>query len=77
MLETSQWVLGPGKQLPLSRCDVHDRCLAATAYELELTLVTTDERLLGRGEIPTLSPADSEAAKFLLSFEITVNKISG
>ncbi len=42
-------------QLPLPHRDPADRFLAATARELELTLVTADKRLLGLGpEIHTL-----------------------
>jgi PIN domain nuclease of toxin-antitoxin system len=42
------------RQLPLHQ-DPADRILAATAQVLDLTLVTADERLLGLGNIRTLS----------------------
>ena len=42
-------------QLPLPHPDPADRFLAASAQVLGLTLVTTDERLLGLGEIATLA----------------------
>jgi PIN domain nuclease of toxin-antitoxin system len=42
------------RQLSLHQ-DPADRILAATAQVLRLTLVTADERLLGLGEIQTLS----------------------
>ena len=43
------------QQLPLPHPDPADRFLAAIAYVLDLTLVTADQRLLGLGEIATLS----------------------
>jgi PIN domain nuclease of toxin-antitoxin system len=43
------------QQLPLPHPDPADRFLAATALVLGLTLVTADERLLGLGNIATLS----------------------
>jgi PIN domain nuclease of toxin-antitoxin system len=43
------------QQLPLPHPDPTDRFLAATALVLGLTLVTADERLLGLGNIATLS----------------------
>jgi PIN domain nuclease of toxin-antitoxin system len=42
------------RQLPLHQ-DPADRILAATAEVLDLTLVTTDERLLGLGTIRTMA----------------------
>ena len=42
-------------QLPLPHPDPANRFLAATAYVLGLTLVTADQRLLGLGQIATLS----------------------
>ena len=42
-------------QLQLPHTDPADRFLAATAKVLGLTLVTSDENLLGLGEIATLS----------------------
>jgi PIN domain nuclease of toxin-antitoxin system len=42
-------------QLPLPHADPADRFLAATAKVLGLTLVTSDENLLGLGDIATLS----------------------
>lgn len=44
-----------GEQLPLEHLDPADRFLAATAYVLDLTLVTADRNLLGLGEISTLA----------------------
>jgi PIN domain nuclease of toxin-antitoxin system len=43
------------EQLPLGHQDPADRFLAATAYVLDLTLVTADAHLLGLGEISTLA----------------------
>jgi PIN domain nuclease of toxin-antitoxin system len=43
------------EQLPLKHQDPADRFLAATAYVLDLTLVTADAHLLGLGEISTLA----------------------
>jgi PIN domain nuclease of toxin-antitoxin system len=43
------------EQLPLAHQDLADRFLAATAYVLDLTLVTADAHLLGLGEISTLA----------------------
>lgn len=43
------------EQLPLDCRDPADRFLAATAYVLDLTLVTADRNLLGLGEISTLA----------------------
>ena len=43
------------EQLPLDSKDPADRFLAATAYVLDLTLVTADQNLLGLGEISTLA----------------------
>jgi len=42
-------------RLPLPHRDPVDRFLAATAQVLGLTLVTSDQRLLGLGEIKTLA----------------------
>ncbi len=42
------------RRLPLPQRDPADRFLAATAYVLDLTLVTADTSLLGLGEIATL-----------------------
>jgi PIN domain nuclease of toxin-antitoxin system len=41
-------------RLPLPQRDPADRFLAATAFVLDLTLVTADTSLLGLGEIATL-----------------------
>jgi len=41
--------------LSLSHSDPADRFLAATRKVLKLTLITTDKRLLGLGEISTLA----------------------
>lgn len=43
------------EELPLKHQDPADRFLAATAYVLDLTLVTADGNLLGLGEISTLA----------------------
>ena len=43
------------EQLSLANQDPADRFLAATAYVLDLTLVTADPNLLGLGEIATLA----------------------
>ena len=43
------------EQLPLGHQDPADRFLAATAYVLDLTLITADAHLLGLGEISTLA----------------------
>ena len=43
------------ERLPLENRDPADRFLAATAYVLDLTLVTADAHLLGLGEIATLA----------------------
>jgi len=43
------------QQLPLPHLDPADRFLAATARVLGLTLVTSDQKLLGLGEIATLA----------------------
>ena len=43
------------EHLPLDSKDPADRFLAATAYVLDLTLVTADVHLLGLGEISTLA----------------------
>jgi PIN domain nuclease of toxin-antitoxin system len=42
------------QQLPLPHRDPADRFLAATAQLLDLTLVTSDDRLLGLGTIRTM-----------------------
>jgi PIN domain nuclease of toxin-antitoxin system len=44
-----------GQELPLAHQDPADRFLAATAKVLGLTLVTSDYRLLGLGDIATLA----------------------
>ncbi len=44
-----------GERLPLEHQDPADRFIAATAYVLDLTLVTADRNLLGLGEISTLA----------------------
>jgi PIN domain nuclease of toxin-antitoxin system len=43
------------RRLPLPQRDPADRFLAATAFILDLTLVTADANLLGLGEIATLA----------------------
>ena len=43
------------QELPLAHSDPADRFLAATAEVLGLTLVTSDQRLLGLGTIATLA----------------------
>lgn len=43
------------ERLALTHFDPADRFLAATAYVLNLTLVTADQNLLGLGEISTLA----------------------
>lgn len=43
------------EQLALGSQDPADRFLAATAYVLDLTLLTADRNLLGLGEISTLA----------------------
>jgi PIN domain nuclease of toxin-antitoxin system len=43
------------ERLPLETRDPADRFIAATAYVLDLTLVTADRNLLGLGEISTLA----------------------
>ena len=48
-------IVSVGLALSLSHADPADRFLAATAKVLKLTLVTADQRLLGLGEIATLS----------------------
>jgi PIN domain nuclease of toxin-antitoxin system len=48
-------IVSTGLALPLSHADPADRFLAATAKELDLTLVTADQRLLGLGEIMSLA----------------------
>lgn len=48
-------VVVASEQLPLGHQDPADRFLAATAYVLDLTLVTADAHLLGLGEISTLA----------------------
>jgi PIN domain nuclease of toxin-antitoxin system len=48
-------IVGLGLALPLDHSDPADRFLAATAKVLKLTLITADKRLLGLGEISTLS----------------------
>jgi PIN domain nuclease of toxin-antitoxin system len=44
-----------GLAMPLPHADPADRFLAATAKVLKLTLVTSDQKLLGLGEIATLA----------------------
>jgi PIN domain nuclease of toxin-antitoxin system len=41
--------------LTLPHADPADRCLAATAKVLKLTLITADRKLLGLGEISTMA----------------------
>lgn len=48
-------VVMASRQLVLSHADPADRFLAATAFVLELTLVTADERLLAGGPYATLA----------------------
>jgi PIN domain nuclease of toxin-antitoxin system len=43
------------ERVPLESRDPADRFIAATAYVLDLTLVTADRNLLGLGEISTLA----------------------
>ena len=43
------------RKLPLPQRDPADRFLAATAFVLDLTLVTADANLLGLGQISTLA----------------------
>lgn len=43
------------RRLPLPHRDPADRFLAATAFVLDLTLVTADSNLLGLGQIATLA----------------------
>jgi PIN domain nuclease of toxin-antitoxin system len=43
------------QELPLEHADPADRFLAATAKVLNLTLVTSDHRLLGLGNVATLA----------------------
>jgi PIN domain nuclease of toxin-antitoxin system len=43
------------EQLSLLHLDPADRFIAATAFVLDLTLVTADRNLLGLGEIATLA----------------------
>jgi len=43
------------ERLPLETRDPADRFIVATAYVLDLTLVTADRNLLGLGEISTLA----------------------
>lgn len=51
----TQEIVRIGLALPLPHSDPADRFLAATAKVLKLTLVTTDQRLLGLPEISTLA----------------------
>jgi PIN domain nuclease of toxin-antitoxin system len=44
-----------GMEFPLPHADPADRFLAATAKLLNLTLITSDQRLLGLPEVTTLS----------------------
>ena len=48
-------IVSAGMALHLSHADPADRFLAATAQVLKLTLVTSDKRLLGLGDIATLA----------------------
>lgn len=48
-------IASASEHLSFSHKDPADRFLAATAQVLDLTLVTADARLLGLGEIATLS----------------------
>lgn len=48
-------IVASAHQLQLQHADPADRFLAATAKVLGLTLVTSDENLLGLGDIATLS----------------------
>ena len=48
-------IVSLGMALPVSHVDPVDRFLAATAKVLKLTLVTSDKRLLGLGDIATLA----------------------
>ena len=50
---THEIVLG-AQQLPLPHRDPADRFLAATAQVMDLTLVTSDDLLLGLGTIRTM-----------------------
>lgn len=51
----TQEVVLAAHELPLAHADPADRFLLATAEVLDLTLVTSDERLLGLGRIATLA----------------------
>jgi PIN domain nuclease of toxin-antitoxin system len=48
-------IVSLGLAMPLPHADPADRFLAATAKVLKLTLVTSDQKLLGLGEIATLA----------------------
>jgi PIN domain nuclease of toxin-antitoxin system len=48
-------IVSIGLAMPLPHADPADRFLAATAKVLKLTLVTSDQKLLGLGEIATLA----------------------
>lgn len=48
-------VVAAARRLPLPQRDPADRFLAATAFVLDLTLVTADAHLLGLGQIATLA----------------------
>ncbi len=48
-------IVSTGLALALPHADPADRFLAATAKVLHLTLVTADQRLLGMGDISSLS----------------------
>lgn len=51
----THYIVVTAHQLHLPHADPADRFLAATAKVLGLTLVTSDENLLGLGDIATLS----------------------
>ena len=53
LVDTQEIVLA-AQQLPLSHRDPVDRFLAATAQVMDLTLVTSDDNLLGLGTIRTM-----------------------
>jgi PIN domain nuclease of toxin-antitoxin system len=53
LVDTHEIVLA-AQQLPLSHRDPADRFLAATAQVMDLTLVTSDDNLLGLGTIRTM-----------------------
>lgn len=48
-------IVAMSRKLPLPQRDPADRFLAATAFVLDLTLVTADANLLGLGQISTLA----------------------